>query len=91
VERNGERSGDDRTRLCGACRSTLYDLSGLTPTEEELFLEATLVDWPERLYRRLDGTLMTSDCGRRVRRNHLAMIAGLVGTLFAMLYAFTRR
>lgn len=84
VQRNGGSSGDDRKRSCGACGNTLYDLYGLTPTEEELLLEAALVDSPERLFRRLDGTIMTFDCGKRIRRNHRAMLAGVVGTLIAM-------
>ena len=54
--------GDARVRRCTRCERDVYNLSGFTSAEAEALLsregEAPCV----RLYRRKDGTIMTSDC-----------------------------
>lgn len=55
-------AGDDRVRFCSACKLNVYNLSGMSRKEAtELF---TLIEGRlcVRLFRRLDGTVLTRDC-----------------------------
>jgi hypothetical protein len=73
--------GDARVRSCGACQKDVYDLSAMTQTEAEDFVaEHTDGDACIRLYRRPDGTVMTSDCaeGRKVGLRKLKLGLGTV-------------
>ena len=56
--------GDDRSRFCGTCSKSVYNLSGLTRAEAEKLVGAAPSDAPlcVRLFRRHDGTVVTSDC-----------------------------
>jgi hypothetical protein len=61
-------SGTNQVRYCGQCRKSVYNLSAMTSADAE-----ELLSGPEtpcvRFYRRLDGTVVTSDrCGNRVNR-----------------------
>lgn len=82
------RPESSRRRPCGWCGNNTYDLSGLTPTEEELALERLLPEsLPSRLYRRVDGAIMTSDCGvalpARRRRRWLLPVGALAALLLS--------
>lgn len=60
-------TGDDRARFCSQCRLHVYDFSAMTRGEaEELFLEKE-GRLCVRLWRRRDGTVITSDCPEGVR------------------------
>lgn len=54
--------GDDRVRFCGACKKDVYNVSAMTAAEAEALMQEKGVDLCARLYRRKDGTVMTSDC-----------------------------
>jgi hypothetical protein len=75
-----EMKGDDRRRFCGSCEKNVYDLSKMTRGEAEAFIlshETACV----RLWRRRDGTVITSDCPVGVRRKKLRrVVAVAVGT-----------
>jgi hypothetical protein len=78
-----EMVGDEQVRFCSACRESVYNLSAM--------IEAAALDLLRNrgevcglLYRRRDGTVLTTDCpvGRqgfrqRVTRRILATAAGL--------------
>jgi hypothetical protein len=57
-----EMSGDEQVRHCGQCRRSVFNLSAMTRKEAESFIDATEESVCLRLYRREDGTVITSDC-----------------------------
>ncbi|MBZ0116469.1 MAG: hypothetical protein K8H88_05735 [Sandaracinaceae bacterium] len=68
--------GDDRIRSCAICDKHVYNLSGMTAREALSILQTS--DKPcVRLYKRADGSVITSDCevGIRKRRRRLAIAA----------------
>jgi hypothetical protein len=81
-------SGTNQVRYCDQCRKNVYNLSAMTSAEaEELFSAA---ETPcVRFYRRLDGTVVTSDrCGNRVKRVW-QRVAGTVGALLVSVGAIS--
>jgi hypothetical protein len=81
-----DMSGDERARFCGQCTKNVYNLSAMTRDEAEAFLRERTGEVCVRLYRRADGTVITSDCPvgvRRKRRRHLAVLAVGGGVLAA--------
>jgi hypothetical protein len=62
-------SGDERTRFCGKCGKNVYNVSAMAREDAERFLVEN-TGACLRLYRRADGTLLTSDCpsGSRSKR-----------------------
>ena len=70
-------SGDDRARFCARCGKNVFNLSAMARDEAERFLVEN-TGACLRLYRRADGTVLTSDCpigGRQKRR--LAVLRNL--------------
>ena len=79
-------TGDERTRFCGSCHKNVYDLSQLTREQAHQLIAETEGEVCVRLYRRPDGTVLTSDCpvGRReVTRPLWWSVAGFVALLAA--------
>jgi hypothetical protein len=79
-----EMTGDDRTRFCGSCSKHVYNIASMTAEEATSLIVETEGRVCLRVYKRADGTVLTSDCpvglakvgpGRRVRR---ALALGLV-------------
>lgn len=58
-------TGDSRVRFCSACRLNVYNVSKMTRQEAVDLIGAAEGRLCLRLYRRRDGTVMTSDCPRR--------------------------
>lgn len=54
--------GDDRKRFCGECKLNVYNLSGMTKTQAEALIMNAEGRLCVRIYRRTDGTVITSDC-----------------------------
>jgi len=65
-------TGDDRARLCVKCNKTVFDLSAMSQDEAETFLADNLDDENPcvRLYRRPDGTVLTTECSRGAKVRH---------------------
>jgi hypothetical protein len=84
-ERWDEMVGDDYVRYCGRCEKNVYNLSSLTRHEAEALLGAKDGEMCVRLFRRADGTVMTSDCsvGVKRRRRRRAAVAAVGGGLMA--------
>jgi hypothetical protein len=77
-------TGDDRTRHCGDCQKTVYNLSGMTREDAEALLIEKDGDLCVRYYQRHDGTILLADCTVGVkRRRRRAWIAAGAATLLA--------
>lgn len=79
-------TGSKQVRFCDLCRKNVYNLTAMTADEANALLAG-----PEtpcvRFYRRLDGTVVTSDrCGNRAARVW-RRVAGAFGTLVFSLSA----
>ena len=70
-----DMKGDERARRCARCEKTVYDLSELTAEQAESLLETGGDALCVRLYRRDDGTVLTSDCPVGVRRRRWRQVA----------------
>lgn len=83
--------GDERTRFCGKCEKNVFNVAAMTRDEAEALLRAANEELCMRLYRRLDGTVITADCPvgsrRKRRRNALVAVALGSGLAAAGLYA----
>jgi hypothetical protein len=55
-------SGDDRARFCLQCRRHVYNLSAMKAAEAVALIREKEGALCVRLYRRIDGTVMTADC-----------------------------
>ncbi len=54
--------GDDRSRFCGSCQKHVYNLSAMTADEATQLIREREGNLCGRLFRRADGTVLTSDC-----------------------------
>lgn len=82
--------GDDRARFCTRCAKDVYDLSAMTQTEAEDFVEKALTTGAcTRFFQRADGTIITADCpeGVAMKRRQLKVIAVVAGGLAASMMA----
>lgn len=59
--------GDDRSRFCGSCQKHVYNLSAMTADEAAQLIREREGNLCGRLFRRADGTVLTSDCPVGVR------------------------
>lgn len=82
--------GNDQVRFCDHCKLNVYNLSEMTrPQAEQLLLEKE-GHLCIRLYRRMDGTVITRDCEgawklakKRLSRFAALSCAAILGGLFA--------
>jgi hypothetical protein len=83
--------GDERVRFCGSCQKNVYNLSAMARDDAERLIAANESSICVRLYRRADGTVLTTDCpvGVRKQRVKRTMIAGGVAGAMAV-SAFAR-
>ncbi len=80
--------GDDRIRFCDQCQLNVYNFSELSPGEIESLVANKEGRLCARLYRRVDGTLLTKDCPvglravrLRVSKRVAAVFAAVAGKL----------
>ena len=80
-----EMAGDERVRFCGLCRKNVYNLSAMSREAAERLIEERQGQLCALLYRRADGTVLTSDCPvgarafvSRVTRRIAASLASLL-------------
>ncbi len=78
-----DMKGDDKVRFCGGCKKNVYNIIAMTRVEAEDLLSSG--DVCARLFRRPDGTVMTSDCapGRWRRRGQKAVALAAAASLSA--------
>lgn len=88
-----EMVGDDRVRFCGQCAKHVYNFAAMTRAEAVALVAERTGELCVRMYKREDGTVMTSDCPvgeKRKRVRRLVMVgAGLGAAAAAGLAAMT--
>jgi hypothetical protein len=85
-------AGDERVRYCGQCAKNVYNVAGMTRDEAKKLLEDRSGKLCLRIYRRADGTVLTSDCpvgAKRKRRLAIFGAAAGAATAFGGLVATT--
>jgi Carboxypeptidase regulatory-like domain len=82
-------TGDERTRHCDACRLNVYNVAELTTAEVKDLVLKSEGSICMRMYRRVDGTILTRDCpaGLRLVRRRAVRFAG--ATLATVLGLFS--
>ena len=55
-------TGDDRSRFCESCHKHVYNLASMTVEEALQLIQEREGQLCVRLFRRADGTVLTSDC-----------------------------
>lgn len=60
-------SGDDKVRHCSGCSRNVYNLSAMSDSEAESFLQVNGSSQCLTFYRRSDGTVMTDNCPRGLK------------------------
>ncbi len=81
--------GNERTRFCGQCNLSVYNLSSMTKSEAETFIARNEGSVCVRFYRRRDGSIITDNCpvGLRAIRRRMSYLARAVAS--AVLSFFT--
>jgi hypothetical protein len=76
-------TGDERTRHCGECKKSVYNLSELTRDEAEALILEKEGRLCVRYYQRTDGTILLKDCtiGVTRRRRRRVIAAGAAALL----------
>jgi hypothetical protein len=69
--------GDERVRFCGDCGQNVYNLESMTSGEATDLLEELEGDVCVRIFRRRDGTILTSDCPVGVRNRRVGRAVGV--------------
>ncbi len=90
--------GDERTRFCGGCAKNVYNVAFMSADEAEQLIVASEGRACLRLYRRKDGTVITSDCPvglaerayKQARRAVLASVALIVTMSAGVLGVFSK-
>src|SRR4051794_30720062 len=82
-----EMAGDERVRHCTLCSLNVYNFAEMTRDEIRALLARTEGRICGRLFRRADGTLMTSDCpsGLQVLRQRMSRLAtAFIAAMFSV-------
>jgi hypothetical protein len=80
-------AGDERVRHCTLCSLNVYNFQEMTRDEIRVLLDRTEGRVCARLYRRADGTLLTSDCPKgfqAVRQRMSRAAAAIAAALFTV-------
>jgi hypothetical protein len=72
--------GDDRVRTCGDCKKRVYNLAAMTRADAEALI-ASRESPCVRLYRRRDGTVVTTDCAPPLHKIRRRVLAGAFAAL----------
>jgi hypothetical protein len=77
--------GDDRSRFCAECSKSVHNIAGMSREEAEAFLAGVAGDVCIRIFRRADGTVLTSDCpvGVRRKQRRRALVSVVGGSLLS--------
>ena len=69
-------SGDNQVLFCGHCKLNLFNLSAMTREAAEQLIAEKEGNLCGRFYRRADGTIITADCGWKLRAQRIRALAG---------------
>jgi hypothetical protein len=87
--------GDERVRFCGQCQKNVYNLSGMRRDEATALVKERTGEICVRMYRREDGTVLTTDCPVGAKKKNvrrlvvLAAGGGALAMAGASLYSQT--
>jgi hypothetical protein len=83
-------AGDERVRHCTLCSLNVYNFREMKRDEIRALLDRTEGRVCARLYRRADGTLLTSDCpsGFQVLRQRMSRVAAAIAAALFSVTAF---
>ena len=86
-----QMQGDDRSRYCGQCRKNVFNIAAMTRDEATRLIAEREGNLCVRLYRRQDGTVLTSDCpvGIRLVRQRIVRAAAAIAAVFVALVTGT--
>ncbi len=87
----GAMVGDERVRFCGQCQKNVYNLSGMARDEAQALVRGAEGKLCIRMFKRADGTVLTSDCPdgvRRKQRRRLAVVVAGAGALGASAFGY---
>jgi len=79
--------GDHAVRHCGSCKQSVYNLASFTQAEAVALLTARSGRVCLRIFRRPDGTVLTSDCRERLRAARKRGVFVFAGVLLLVLWA----
>lgn len=84
-------AGDDRKRFCNLCQLNVYNFSEMTAGEVQKLIGASEGRICGRLYRRVDGTVLTKDCpvGWRAVQKRAARLAGAALSMVLGLFSIS--
>lgn len=68
-------AGDERVRSCPQCAKQVFEISGMSPADAEVLLRERVEGACARFYRRLDGTILTTDCPVGIRNGRVHWVA----------------
>jgi hypothetical protein len=79
--------GDAKVRFCESCKLNVYNISEMTQAEAEQFITNKEGRVCVRLYKRKDGTIITSNCpvGLRLIKRKLEWVTAGVAAILAAL------
>lgn len=80
--------GDDQVRFCDHCQLNVYNISELSKLEAQRLIASTEGRLCARLYRRVDGTILTKDCPVGLRALRLR-VSKRVAAVFALVTGLT--
>jgi hypothetical protein len=82
-------SGDERTRFCESCKLSVYNVSEMTTEQVRALFAKTGGNFCGRIYRRVDGTVLTKDCpvGLRAYYKRTARFIGAALTTIISLFS----
>ena len=77
--------GNDRVRHCLQCKKNVYNISSMSGSETNQFLQATAQQACVRFYKRVDGTILLDNCpiGLRKLRAQYKKVAAIVTTIIS--------
>ena len=79
--------GDERSRFCHQCQKNVYNFAEMTSGEIAQIIREKEGHVCGRMYRRADGTLLTSDCpvGLRCASRLVRAACGIAATMLALI------
>ena len=83
-----DMTGDARVRFCGKCAKNVYNLSEMTRDEAESLLAKSEGEMCVRLYKRRDGTVITTDCPVGVKKKRVRRLVAVAAAAFGAGGAF---
>lgn len=77
--------GDDQVRHCTLCKKNVYNLSEMNAVDARALLLEREGRLCVRFFAREDGTVLTADCPRGVRRKRLRLVAAVASAASVVL------